>query len=310
MQLLYCWPGNGDNITNEASSVNITSSSSAKDYSFKITPSSHKSNVYFLTLNLGFLEDNIDHTLEFSNFNITSSSSQNAKVAQLDKMYSNQIGSLYTPISKTGYTFDGWYTQTSGGTKYISASTLNNKVLNLYAQYIANSYTITFNANGGTVSQGQKTVIYSQPYGTLPTPTRLGYTFKGWFTSVSGGNQITSTSTFYQTTNQTLYAHWEANTYQITFDDQGGDTNYVDMSSCKSGTITNNGSVTTLVTGGLTYTYDTSTNILTVNGTQTASTVFSFAIINDLVAGDEYTLTMEYISGTPYTTNGCEVLEV
>ena len=107
-----------------------------------------------------------------------------------------------------------------------------------------------------------------------------------------------------------MYAHWEANTYQITFDDQGGDTNYVDMSSCKSGTITNNGSVTTLVTGGLTYTYDTSSNILTVNGTQTASTVFSFAIINDLVAGDEYTLTMEYISGTPYTTNGCEVLEV
>lgn len=87
------------------------------------------------------------------------------------------------------------------------------------------SYIITFNANGGSVSQSSKSVAAGQRYGSLPMPSRNGYTFEGWFTSASGGTQITEASTVSLTSNRTLYAHWKINTvstYTVTFDPNGG----------------------------------------------------------------------------------------
>lgn len=55
-----------------------------------------------------------------------------------------------------------------------------------------------------------KSVIYGSTYGTLPTPTRSGYTFAGWYTSENGGVQVTSSTTVLVTSNHTLYAHWTA----------------------------------------------------------------------------------------------------
>ena len=52
--------------------------------------------------------------------------------------------------------------------------------LTLTANWTANTYTVTFNPNGGSVSPTTKTVTYDSAYGTLPTPTRAGYTFAGW----------------------------------------------------------------------------------------------------------------------------------
>ena len=70
------------------------------------------------------------------------------------------------------------------------------------------TYTVTFNANGGTVSTASKTVTNGQAYGTLPTPARTDYSFTGWFTAASGGNQVTAGTTVSLTGNQTLYAQW------------------------------------------------------------------------------------------------------
>ena len=70
------------------------------------------------------------------------------------------------------------------------------------------TYTVTFNANGGSVSTGSKTVTDGESYGVLPTPTRSGYTFDGWYTSSSGGTKITSSSVVSLSENQTLYAQW------------------------------------------------------------------------------------------------------
>ena len=72
----------------------------------------------------------------------------------------------------------------------------------------AATYTVTFDANGGTVGTASKTVTNGQTYGTLPTPTRSGYSFGGWYTAKSGGTQITSSTTVSLSANQTLYAHW------------------------------------------------------------------------------------------------------
>ncbi len=72
-------------------------------------------------------------------------------------------------------------------------------------------YTLTFNANGGVCSSTSKTVIKNSTYGTLPTPTRSGYSFDGWYTAATGGTKITSSTKVTITANQTLYAHWTCN---------------------------------------------------------------------------------------------------
>ena len=70
--------------------------------------------------------------------------------------------------------------------------------------------TVTFNSNGGSVNSTSKTVINGKTYDDLPTPTRSGYTFDGWFTAENGGTQITSGTTVNLTSDQILYAHWTA----------------------------------------------------------------------------------------------------
>ena len=72
------------------------------------------------------------------------------------------------------------------------------------------NYTVTFNANGGSVSPATRTVASGSTVGTLPTATRSGYTFDGWFTSANGGTKVTSSTKV--TANVTYYAHWTAKT--------------------------------------------------------------------------------------------------
>ncbi|MBR3133250.1 MAG: InlB B-repeat-containing protein, partial [Clostridia bacterium] len=89
---------------------------------------------------------------------------------------------LPTPSAVTGYTFSGWYTAALAGTKIgdAGASYTPSATTTLQGQWTANDYTVTFDANGGTVSQASKSVTYDSSYGSLPTPTRVGYTFQGW----------------------------------------------------------------------------------------------------------------------------------
>ena len=116
----------------------------------------------------------------------------------------NTTASAVPSASKVGYSFAGWYTAASGGTKVLNAdgtftgsavsgyTTTNawdataNKTL--YAQYTKNNYTLTFNANGGSVSTTTKSVQYGTTYTDLPTPTRTGYTFKGWYADLTGSS--------------------------------------------------------------------------------------------------------------------------
>ncbi|MBO5280596.1 MAG: InlB B-repeat-containing protein [Clostridia bacterium] len=131
-------------------------------------------------------------------------------------------GTLPTP-TRTGYTFAGWYTAASGGTKITSSSTVSITAnQTLYAHWTAKYYTVTFNANGGVVLLTSKNVTYDSTYGTLPNPDRPGYIFAGWYTSASGGTKVTSDTKVSITANQTLYAHWTARTFTISFDANGG----------------------------------------------------------------------------------------
>lgn len=122
--------------------------------------------------------------------------------------YNTSYGTLPTPV-RMGYDFTGWYTKKSGGTKVLSSSTVTTMANHtLYALWQPKSYIITYNANGGVVSDISKTVTYAGTYGVLPTPARTGYEFAGWFTEQNGGRKITSASTVDTADNQILYAHW------------------------------------------------------------------------------------------------------
>lgn len=74
-----------------------------------------------------------------------------------------------------------------------------------YASYDSSTRIISVYDTYEAYLAGAKYVKAGGTYGTLPTPTRSGYTFDGWYTAASGGTKITSSSTY---TTQTLYAHW------------------------------------------------------------------------------------------------------
>ena len=128
------------------------------------------------------------------------------------------VGTLPTP-TRTGYTFTGWYTAATGGTKVYSTTKLT-KSMTLYAQWKKITYNITLNANGGNIGTTKLVVEYGNTLGTLPTPTRTGYTFTGWYTAKTGGTKVYSTTK--PTKSMTLYAQWKIKTYTIKFDGNGG----------------------------------------------------------------------------------------
>lgn len=146
-------------------------------------------------------------------YTATGTSAKNWDLTSNTTLYAKWTGgsvSLPTP-TRNGYTFNGWYTAASGGTKVgtggNSYTTTSN--ITLYAQWKANNYTLTYNSNGGNAcNPTSKSITYNTAYGTLCTPTRSGYTFIGWYTAASGGSQVTARTT--TTGNATIYAQWKS----------------------------------------------------------------------------------------------------
>ncbi len=135
--------------------------------------------------------------------------------------YNTTYGELPTP-TKTGYTFAGWYTQATGGDAVTSSTVMGADDVTIHAHWTINNYTLTYNVNGGNaLSPDHKSVTYNTAYGELPTPTRTGYTFAGWYTLIVGGTTVSS-STIMGADDVTIYAHWTANTYSVVFDRQSG----------------------------------------------------------------------------------------
>lgn len=79
----------------------------------------------------------------------------------------------------------------------------------IYNNPTINACTVSFDANGGTLEEVMLNRVFLQEYGTLPIPTREGYSFYGWFTAPVGGVPIDETTTVHVRKDHTLYAHWE-----------------------------------------------------------------------------------------------------
>ena len=167
-----------------------------------------------------------------------------------------------TPItlpaaSWTGHRFNGWYTESTGGTKVgdAGASYVPAEPTTLHAQWTA--YTVSFDGNGATnpdsLSAGANGTV------TLPTPVRTGYTFNGWYTEAAGGSKIGNGGASYTpAADITLHAQWTINSYKVTITTSNSSTEVTNNST--GATISNGGSVPydTVVKVVLTYTQSNS----------------------------------------------------
>ena len=116
-------------------------------------------------------------------------------------------------FKKTGYTFKGWNTKQDGsGTAYLAGDivTFESGSITLYAQWGINTYTVTFNSNGGSAVRS-KAANYYMAIAAPTAPIKTGYTFAGWFK-----NSTLTTAWNFTTdrllTNTILYAKWNAAT--------------------------------------------------------------------------------------------------
>ena len=130
-------------------------------------------------------------------------------------------------FSRTGYTLDSWNTSPSGnGVRYNLDAWQSSitKDITLYAIWQINTWTVSYDANGGINAPSSQTKYYNESL-TLSyyAPTKTGYTFLYWNTSIYGsGTTYYPGDSYTSNSNVTLYAQWTANIYTVKFNANGG----------------------------------------------------------------------------------------
>ncbi len=220
-------------------------------------------------------------------YTLTFNSASGSAVSPITQDYATAITPPAHP-TKTGYAFTAW--------DPVIPDTMPASNQAHTAQWTANQYILTFNAQEGTVSPATTTVTFDSAVGALPIPTRTGYTFTGWYTESSGGTQYTSTTTYQIDSDLTLHAQWTASNYIIAFNSQGG-------SSSSSQSVTYNltvGSLPSPTKTGYTFAgWYTEANGLGVN--YTSPTVYLLTENVVLIANwtpNVYTLTFDSDGGS------------
>ncbi len=194
-------------------------------------------------------------------------------------------------LARTGYSFNGWNTAANGsGTHYDVGANYNVNASDiLYAEWEADTYTITYNANNatsGTVPADQTkthdvTLVLATNTGSL---ARVGYSFKGWNTAANGsGTHYDVGANYTVNASDILYAEWEADTYTISYN----------ANNATSGTIP----------AAQTKTHDV-TLVLATNTGSLARTGYSFIGWNTAANGSG----THYDVGANYTVNASDIL--
>ena len=127
--------------------------------------------------------------------------------------------------TRPGYTFTGWsgtgLTGEDNLTVTIPKGSTGNR--SYTAHWSLNTYSITYDLNGGTASGNPTSYTVESAAITLNQPTRIGYTFTGWSgTNLTGEDNLTVTIPTGSIGNRSYTAHWSLNTYSITYDLDGG----------------------------------------------------------------------------------------
>ena len=152
----------------------------------------------------------------------------------------------------TGYVFDGWYTLPDGaGTKLTDAAghSLADWTIaedtKVYAKWTIGTYTITFDANGGSGEQSAVEVTYGDPMTAVtPAVTRDNYDFLGYFDAAEGGTKYynadgTSAHLLDKGADTKLYAHWQGKSYTVAFDGNGSNGGSMSAQAISYATATN-----------------------------------------------------------------------
>lgn len=147
-------------------------------------------------------------------------------IAAQTKTHGSNIYLTSTKPARTGYVFQGWGTSASATTVSYSSGSLYsaNADITLYAVWKAETYTVTYNANGGSGAPSAQTKTHGVNLTLSGTkPTRSNYDFLGWSTSSSATTaSYSSGGTFTVNANTTLYAVWKIKSYTITYNANGG----------------------------------------------------------------------------------------
>ena len=161
--------------------------------------------------NLYLINTGDEVTITFDPNGGTLNAGDETKAVQHNGIY----GEMPTPI-RSGYHFDGWYTEKDGGTKVdANTSVATKEAHTLYARWSEAKFNITLDPNGGTLANTTYEVTYNSPYGELPTPNRAGYDFDGWFTEKDDGTKVEASTVVTAAEPHTLYAHWTAHEHCI-----------------------------------------------------------------------------------------------
>ncbi len=144
----------------------------------------------------------------------------NGEISEVVVKKGNKVVAPAAP-SKTGYTFKGWYTNTSGLGEAYDFNTLIESDITLFAIFVkdATKYTITFDIDGELQTQ---TVVENSKAIEPSAPSKTGYTFKGWYKSSDGSGEAYNFNSSV-TSSFTLYAIFEKDPvkYTVTFNVDG-----------------------------------------------------------------------------------------
>ena len=209
-------------------------------------------------------------------------------------------------VQKTGYLFEGWHTDAELKQLYSldgSDAKMPSENITLYAKWKAHSFNLNFNANGGAVSETTRLVLCDTPVGKLPTPTRTGFTFGGWFTA--DGVQITDTSSMATAEDITVTAKWTIITYTVKWNSGTGYSIIVKRTSspiagAPTGTLSSGSAVYYGDVLSISYTASTGYSLtskgsasITVTGNVTSSNIYASAKVNSY--------TVSWSTGTGYS---------
>ena len=209
----------GDNCT-----LNLVVASGAKDYTFTWDNSGKKLSVTYPTA----------YTVTYSRVPTAAANAPTTtpSVTSGSLVASGTSVAFTAKTAKTGYTWKGWYDNNAGTGNALSTNLANTRSITanttIYAVYTANTYTVKFDANGGSGTISDQNFTYGTAQNlTANTFTRTGYTFAGWATSANENkvyNDKQSVSNLSSTNGATvtLYAKWTPDNYTITYNTNGG----------------------------------------------------------------------------------------
>ena len=161
------------------------------------------------------LWEKIDYTIEYAAVKPSTASTQLDRLPSPTGCKYDEDVTLAAAPTLPGYTFGGWYydsacTQKAGDAgQTLSKPNLvkeNNGTIKLYPKWTANTYTITFNTDGGTVSQTTMTVVFDKAYNCTLKPSKTDHVFQNWV--MPDGSTFADTGYWQIAENVTVTAKW------------------------------------------------------------------------------------------------------